>query len=112
MTHNAYSSARWTQPSLAPLLTLMTRRDFNRVNDRSKCCLPIMINALVILSPSLLQRQVGFLRPGLHRRRRRIRFQCAPHDLPPNRIIKQRVNLIRRRSASFTFLAPVFPLRR
>ena len=40
-----------------------------------------------------------FLRPGLHRRRRRSRFQCAPHDLPrPNRDTEQQVYPIRRYS--------------
>ena len=96
----------WTQPSLAPLLALSTRRDLNRVNDSSQFSVP-MINTL---SPSWLQRQVNVCLVGL--RRRSGRFQCAPHDLPPNRIIKERVDLIRSCGASLTFLVPASLLRR
>lgn len=49
----------------APLLALMTRRDFDRINNGAKSSMYIIINALVALSPSLFQGQVGFLRPGL-----------------------------------------------
>ena len=44
--------------------------------------------------------------------RHRSQFQCTPDDLPPNRIIEERVDLIRRGSASLTFLAPALLLRR
>jgi hypothetical protein len=87
----------------------MTRRDFDRINDNSKPSMYTIINALVALSPSLFNAKL-FLRPELHRQRRRSRFQCAPHDLPrPNRDIEQYVYPIRRYSASFTILAPAFP---
>jgi hypothetical protein len=108
LTHKSHnqSSSGWTQPSLAPLLALSTRRDLNRVNDSSQFSVP-MINTL---SPSWLQRQVNVCLVGL--RRRSGRFQCAPHDLPPNRIIKERVDLIRSCGASLTFLVPASLLRR
>ena len=102
------------RPSLAPFLALTTRRNFNRINHGSKVSVSIvaMISASVIFSPSLLRRQVGSLRLGLHKRRCRSGFQCAPHNLPPNRIIKQRIDLIRCRSASLTFLVSVSLLSR
>ena len=105
------SAVAWM--TAAPLLALMTRRDFDRINNGAESSMYIIINALVALSPSLFQRQVGFLRPGLHRRRCRswIRnFRCAPNDLPSDRISKHCVYPVRRYTASFTFLAPTFPL--
>ena len=86
-THKAHnrSFSGWTQPSLAPLLALRTRRDLNRVNDSFQFSVPIIDTLVTLLSPSWLQRQVNIRLLGLHRRRSQ--FQCAPHDLPPNRIM-------------------------
>ena len=113
MTHKIHnqSSSGWARPSLAPLLTLRTRRDLNCVNDSSQFIMP-MINALVtLLSPYWLQRQANIRLLDLHRRRRRSWFQCAPHNPPPNHIIKERVYHIRSCGAPLTSLAPAPLLR-
>src|SRR5258708_29355655 len=64
-----------TQPSLAPLLALTTRRNFDSINDGFKFSVSTTINTLVTLSLSLLQCQVGLLRLGLHKSWRRRRSQ-------------------------------------
>ena len=113
MTHKSHdqSSSGWAQPSLAPILALRTRRDPNRVNGSSQFSVP-MINTLVtatLLSPSWLQRQVDIRLLGLHRRRRRAGSSALRHDLPPDRVIKERVYLIRSCTASQEAMSPHRP---
>ena len=71
----------------------------------------IMVNTLVAFSPFLLQRQAGFPRPKLHRRRCASRIQYAPNDLsaqPRNQRVYPSAAVVLR----LRFLEPAFPPRR
>ena len=75
-------------------------RSFNSVDDDSKT--NVLLHPLARSYFSMLGLLCLGPRLGLYRL---LLLQCGPRDLTPERIVKQRINLVRSRSTPLAFLA-------